>query len=103
MKSSQFNATLANVATSTSTSLLTLCLTMIDINSPIGHGPHNLNQISTIKDNLRMAWHGLESLLQMAERSTAGTPFQSFIAIVNVLIDLGNVYPSLTLQATVCL
>ena len=46
-----------------------------------------------------MAWHGVESLLQKAERSTAGTPFQSPIAIVNILIELGNVCPSLTLHA----
>ena len=47
-----------------------------------------------------MAWHGVESLLLKAERSTAGTPFQSPFAIVNVLIDFGNVCPSLTLHAT---
>ena len=47
-----------------------------------------------------MAWHGVESLLQKAERSVAGTPFQSPIAAVNVLIELGNVCPSLILHAT---
>jgi hypothetical protein len=47
-----------------------------------------------------MAWHGVELLLQKAERLTAGTPFRTPIAIVNVLIELGNVCPSLTLHAT---
>ena len=46
-----------------------------------------------------MTWHGVESLLKKAERSAAGTPFQSPLAIVNVLIDLGNVCCSLTLHA----
>jgi hypothetical protein len=58
------------------------------------------NQNSTIKDDLRMAWHGVESLLQKAERSTAGTPFQSPIAIVSVLIELGNVCFSLAFHST---
>ena len=52
-----------------------------------------------MKNNLRIAWHGVESLLKMAERSAAGTPFQSPFAIVNVLIELGNVCPTLTLHA----
>ena len=46
-----------------------------------------------------MAWHGVEALLRKAERSVAGTPFQSPIAIVNVLIELGNACSSLTLDA----
>ena len=46
-----------------------------------------------------MAWIGVESLLQKAERSAAGTPFQSPFAMVNVLIELGNVCLSFTLQA----
>ena len=53
-----------------------------------------------IKDNLRIAWHGVESLLQKAERLTAGTPFRTPIAIVNVLIELGNVFLSFTLYDT---
>jgi hypothetical protein len=52
-----------------------------------------------IKENLGIAWHGIQSLLQKAERSAAGTPAQGPIAVVNVLIELGNVGPSLTLQA----
>ena len=93
----------ANVTTSTSstsTSSLTLWLTLKDIIPPIGHSLHNLNQNSTVKDNLRTAWLGVESLLQKAERLTAGTPFQSPFALVNVLIELGNVCSSLTLHAT---
>ena len=62
------------------------------LNLAVGH------QNSKIKDNLRIAWHGVETLLQKAERSTAGTPFQSPFAIVNVLIEFGNVCPSLTLH-----
>ena len=87
----------ANVATSGSTSSLILCLIMKDINSFVGH---NLNQNSTIKDNLRTAWHGVELLLQKAQKATAGTPFQGPIAVVNVLIELGNVCPSFALHVT---
>ena len=64
---------------------------------PVGH---SFNQNSTMKDNLRIAWHGVESFLQKAERLTAGTPFRTPIAVVNVLIELGNVSLSLTLHAT---
>ena len=60
---------------------------------PVGH---NLNQIS--KDNLKVAWHGVKSLLQMAERSAVGTPAQIPLAIFNVLIELGDVCPSLSLH-----
>ena len=60
----------------------------------------NLDQISTIKDNLKTAWHGVELLLQKAEKSAAGTPFQTPFAIVNILIELGNVCPLFTLHAT---
>jgi len=47
-----------------------------------------------------MAWHGVQSLLKKAERPLAGTPFQTPVAIVNVLIEIGNVSPSLTFYAT---
>jgi len=47
------------------------------------------------KDKLKMAWHGVEVLLKKAERPLAGTPFQTPVAAVNVLIELGNVCPSL--------
>jgi hypothetical protein len=47
-----------------------------------------------------MAWHGVNSSLQKAERSVAGTFFQNPFAIVNVLIELGNVCPTLTLHTT---
>ena len=53
-----------------------------------------------IKDNLRTIWNGVESLLKKAERSLAGTPFQSPFAVVNVLIELRNVCPFLLLYAT---
>ena len=45
-----------------------------------------------------MAWHGVESLLQKTERLAAGTPFQTPIAIVNVLIELGSVWPFFSLH-----
>ena len=87
-----------NVTTSTSTSSLRFVVNNERYQlSTLGHP----NQNSTIKDNLRMAWHGVESLLQKAERSVAGTPFQSPIAAVNVLIELGNVCP-VTLFCYVC-
>jgi hypothetical protein len=41
-----------------------------------------------------VAWHGVKSLLQKAERSAVGTPAQSPLAIVNALIELGDVCPS---------
>ena len=53
-----------------------------------------------LNDNLRTVWHGVESLLQRVERLTAGTPFRTPIAIVDVLIELGNVCLSPTLHAT---
>ena len=56
-----------------------------DISGRPAHNP--------IKDNLRMAWHGVESLLKMASRSLAGTPFQTPFSAVVVLIELGNVCP----------
>ena len=87
----------ANVTTSTSTTSLAFWLTIKDINSPPGH---SLNQDSTLKDNLIMAWHGVEWLLQKAEKLTAGTPARTPIAVVNILIELGNVSPFLTLHAT---
>jgi hypothetical protein len=67
---------------------------------PVQNHPHDLNQNSAIKDNLKMAWHGVESLLKHVERSLAGTPFQGPVAAVNILIELGNVCPSPTVSAT---
>jgi len=108
-----------NVATNTSTLSLALRLKITD-NSflPTAHSrqadvlnlatspvqlplnrPHDLNQNSTIKDNLRMAWHGVESLLKHVERSLAGTPFQGPVAAANILIELGNVCTSPTVPA----
>jgi hypothetical protein len=48
-----------------------------------------------IKDNLRTAWHGVESLLKMASKALSGTPFQTPFTAVVVLIELGNVCPFL--------
>ena len=56
---------------------------------------HNRQQNSMMKDKLKMAWHGVKMLLKKAERLLAGTPFQTPVAAVNVLIELGNVCPSL--------
>ena len=47
-----------------------------------------------------MAWHGVEWLLQKAEKLTTGTPARTPIAVVNILIELGNVSPFLTLHTT---
>jgi hypothetical protein len=47
-----------------------------------------------------VAWHGVESLLLKAERSAAGTPAQGPLAIVNVLIEIGNVCPSIGVLST---
>jgi hypothetical protein len=53
-----------------------------------------------IKDKLKMAWDGVEMLLEKAERPLAGIPFQTPFAAVNVFIELGNVCPSLILYST---
>ena len=107
----------ANVATNTSTSSLPLRLKITDSSllltadsrqadvlnlatPPVQNHPDDLNRNSAIKDNLRMAWHGVESLLKYVERSLAGTPFQGPVAAVNILIELGNVCPSPTVSAT---
>jgi hypothetical protein len=66
---------------------------------PVGHSLYNLNQISKIKENLRVTWHGVESLLRKAEKAAAGTPAHGPLIIINVLIDLGNVCPSLILRS----
>ena len=55
------------------------------------HIGHTRQRNSTIKDRLKMAWHGVEMLLKKAERPLAGTPFQTPFAVVNVFIELGNV------------
>ena len=62
--------------------------------------PSNCPAYNPIKDNLRTAWHGVESLLQMASKVLSGTPFQTPLAAVVVLIELGNVCPFLFLYAT---
>ncbi|KAG5331634.1 hypothetical protein C0989_007829, partial [Termitomyces sp. Mn162] len=38
----------------------------------------------------KSAWHGMQMLLKMVEKLLEGTPFNTPIATVNVLIDLGN-------------
>jgi len=67
-------------------------------------GNHTLEKTtqgnSTKKDNLKTAWHGVELLLKKVEKLLAGTQFQTPFAAVNVLIELGNVCPFLSLYAT---
>ena len=62
--------------------------------------PSNRLAHNPIKDNLRTAWHGVESLLKMAEKSLSGTPFKTAFTVVNILIELGNVCPFLSLYVT---
>ena len=69
--------------------------TTVQVPPPSNRPTHN-----PIKDNLRTAWHGVESLLQMASKVLSGTPFQTPLAAVIVLIELGNVCPFLFLYAT---
>ena len=51
-----------------------------------------LPDFSTTKGQLRVAWHGIELVLQKAEKLLGGTPFKTPIAALNVLIDVKNVY-----------
>ena len=60
----------------------------------------NRSAHNPIKDNLRTAWHGVESLLKMASKALSGTPFQTPFTAVVVLLELGNVRPFLSLYVT---
>ena len=48
--------------------------------------------LSTMKDKLRVAWHGTELVLQKAENLLVGTSFKTPVAALNVLIDVKNVH-----------
>ncbi|KIM38563.1 hypothetical protein M413DRAFT_243564 [Hebeloma cylindrosporum] len=55
----------------------------------VGRGPILAVNAAT-KERLRTAWHGAEWLLKSVQGFLDGTPFKVPIAVVNVLIDLGN-------------
>ncbi|KAG5716196.1 hypothetical protein E4T56_gene10766 [Termitomyces sp. T112] len=43
-----------------------------------------------MRDGLQLAWNGLQLLLEKAEKSLVGTPFQVPVGIINTLIELKN-------------
>ncbi|KNZ77573.1 hypothetical protein J132_05107 [Termitomyces sp. J132] len=43
-----------------------------------------------MRDGLQLAWNGVQLLLEKAEKSLAGTPFQVPVGIINTLIELKN-------------
>ena len=48
--------------------------------------------LSTTKGKLCVAWHGIELVLQKAEKLLEGTPFKTPVAALNVLVDIKNVH-----------
>ena len=46
---------------------------------------------SKMKRNIKLAWHGIEQLLQRTEKFLSGTPFKTPVAVLNTLIDIANV------------
>ena len=58
-------------------------------------------QNSSTKNAIRTAWYGVEQLLQKAERSLAGTPFQAPVAVVNAIIEVINVRSMISLYLAV--
>ncbi|KAG5348658.1 hypothetical protein C0989_009146 [Termitomyces sp. Mn162] len=54
----------------------------------------NLTRTDNRQSHLaKSAWHGMQILLKMVEKLLEGTPVNTPIAAVNVLIDLGSVCP----------
>ena len=45
---------------------------------------------SKVKRNIKLAWHGIEQLLQRTENFLDGTPFKTPVAVLNTLIDIAN-------------
>ena len=45
---------------------------------------------SKVKCNIKLAWHGIEQVLQKTEKFLDGTPFKTPIAILNTLIEMAN-------------
>ena len=45
---------------------------------------------SKVKRNIKLAWHGIEQVLQKTEKFLDGTPFKTPIAVLNILIDIAN-------------
>ena len=50
---------------------------------------------SKMKESLVLAWRGFQLLSKKIEAFLDGTPFKTPVAVLNVLIDLGNVRWSL--------
>ena len=46
---------------------------------------------SEVKRNIKLAWHGIEQLLQRTEKFLGGTPFKTPVAVLNTVIDIANV------------
>ena len=45
---------------------------------------------SKVKRNIKLAWHGIEQLLQRTEKFLDGTPFKTPVAVLNTLIDIAS-------------
>jgi len=69
----------------------------LSINRP-ANGP---SQNSSTKNAFRTAWHGVEQLLRMVERSLAGTPFQGSVGALNAIIDVINVRSIISLYLAI--
>lgn len=50
----------------------------------------NMEKPSKMKRNIKLAWHGIEQLLQRTEKFLDGTPFGTPIAVLNTVIDIAN-------------
>jgi len=59
------------------------------------------SQNSSTKNAFRTAWHGVEQLLRMVERSLAGTPYQGSVGALNAIIDMINVRSIISLYFAV--
>ena len=64
------------------------------------HPARDLIENSKAKEILRTTWHGLQYLFKSVEGCLDGTPFKTPIAAINVVIELGNVCPSLVVDAS---
>lgn len=61
--------------------------------APVSHPPINASASSDskIKESFALAWNGFQLLSKKVESFLDGTPFKTPVAVLNVLIDIGNV------------
>ena len=58
---------------------------------PTSRPTNEPSQNSSTKNVIRTAWHGVEQLLPMVEKSLAGTPFQGAVGALNAIIEVVKV------------